>query len=303
MSASTATVVINTTPQTQTPTASNLPTALSDAAQPESSDILSIGGYMLPDIPAFTNIESHRQWIREHMAAAFRAMGRAGLSEGVAGHISVRDPENSETFWIYPLGVHFGMTKASDMVLVDALGGVVGENKAAVNAAVFQIHSAIHRLRPDVHAACHAHGVNGRAWAVFGQPLDIIIQDSCTLYKAHSVYSNFGGTVFEGEEAQRLAYSVAGDTKAVILQNHGLLTVGSTVDEAMYLFMAMENLCEIQLKVEAACAGERGLKKILVTGKAAAYSHQMGSDPVTLYQEFQLYFKYEMWKSKGEISN
>ncbi|PVH68906.1 L-fuculose-phosphate aldolase [Cadophora sp. DSE1049] len=293
MSTSTATVVINTTPQAQTPTVSKLPSALSDAAQPEPSDILSIGGYMLPDIPTFTNVESHRQWIREHMAAAFRAMGRAGLSEGVAGHISVCDPENSETFWIYTLfilGVHFGMMKASDMVLIDALGGVVGENKAAVNAAVFQIHSSIHRLRPDAHVACHARGVNGRAWAVFGQPLDIIIQDSCTLCKAHSVYSNFGGTVFEGEEAQRLANSVAGNTKAVILQKHGLLMVGSTVDEAVYLFMTMEKLCEIQLKVEAACAGERGLKKILVTGEAAAYSHQMGSDPVTLYQEFQLYF-------------
>lgn len=173
------------------------------------------------------------------------------------------------------------MMKASDMVLIDAHGDVVGGNKAAVNVAGFQIHSAIHRLRPDVHAACHAHGVNGRAWAVFGQPLDIITQDSCTLYKAHSVYSNFGGTVFEGEEAQRLANSVAGNTKAVILQNHGLLTVGSTVDEAVYLFMAMERLCEIQLNVEAACAGERGLKKVLVTEEAAAYSHKMGSDPVS----------------------
>jgi hypothetical protein len=70
----------------------------------ESSTInaLSQGGYVLPGIPTFTDFESHRQWIREHMAAAFRAMGRQGLAEGLAGHISVRDPEHSDRFWMNP---------------------------------------------------------------------------------------------------------------------------------------------------------------------------------------------------------
>lgn len=102
MLTSTAAVVVETTPQTKNLTVSDPPAGLSDATQPRSSDVLSMGGYTLVNIPAFTDIKSHRQWIREHMAAAFRAMNRAGLSEGVAGHISVRDPENSENFWINP---------------------------------------------------------------------------------------------------------------------------------------------------------------------------------------------------------
>jgi ribulose-5-phosphate 4-epimerase/fuculose-1-phosphate aldolase len=191
------------------------------------------------------------------------------------------------------------MMKASDMVLVDYSGSVIGGNKVAVNAAGFQIHSAVHKARPDVHAACHAHGVSGRAWSVFGKPLEMLTQDSCVFYNAHSVYADFGGVVFEGEEAVKLAQSVAGKNKAVILQNHGLLTVGETVDEAAYLFTLMERLCEVQLKVEAAT--KEGLEKKIVGDEAARYTFEMSQDPVTVYQEFQATFNYEVWKSKGEL--
>jgi len=130
----------------------------------------------------------------------------------------------------------------------------------------------------------------------------MLCQDSCVLYNAHIVYNNFSGVVFEGEEAERLAQSVAGKNKAMILQNHGLLAVGETVDEATYLFQLMERLCEIQLKVEAAAAGGT-LKKLFVNDDAAKYTFDMGQDPLTLYQEFQPTFKYEMWKSRGELKD
>lgn len=67
-----------------------------------AQDAIAAGGYSLPRIPTFTDFESHRQWIREHMAAAFRSMGRQGLAEGLAGHISVRDPEHNDRFWMNP---------------------------------------------------------------------------------------------------------------------------------------------------------------------------------------------------------
>lgn len=108
----------------------------------------------------------------------------------------------------------------------------------------------------------------------------MLCQDSCVFYNAHTVYNNFGGVVFEGDEAERLAQSVAGKNKAVILQNHGLLTVGETVDEATYLFQLMERLCEIQLKVEAAAANGN-LEKVYVKDDAAQYTFEMGQDPVS----------------------
>ena len=156
----------------------------------------------------------------------------------MSGHISVRDPENSHTFWTNPLGRHFGLLKASDMILVDYSGAVIGGNTSRpANAAGFLIHSAVHKARPDVHAACHMHSKAGKAWSAFARPLEMLNQDICYLYgEAQSVYTEFGGVVFSEEEGHRLAAALGPKGKGLILRNHGLLTVGGTVDEAAYLF-------------------------------------------------------------------
>ncbi|KAH1707708.1 hypothetical protein KXX40_000503, partial [Aspergillus fumigatus] len=149
------------------------------------------------------------------------------------------------------MGKHFGMLKASDMVQVDENGQVIGGNKTAVNVAGFMIHSAIHRARPDVNAACHAHSPAGKAWSTFGRPLDIINQDTCNFWGTQAVYNSFGGVVLGAEEGNRIADSLGQTGRVMVLQNHGLLTTGSTVDEAAYLFTLMERSCEVQLMVES----------------------------------------------------
>ena len=78
---------------------------------------------------------------------------------------------------------------------------VVGDEP--INAAAFAIHSEIHKARPDVHAACHAHSVYGKAWSVFGRELDMMTQDSLRFYKHHSVYDNFGGVVLDRVQSTR----------------------------------------------------------------------------------------------------
>lgn len=107
----------------------------------------------------------------------------------------------------------------------------------------------------------------------------MLTQDSCIFYNAHSVYHNFGGIVFDEQEALRLAESI-GMGRGVILQNHGLLTAGTTVDEAVYLFTLMERLCKIQLLAEAASQGGK-LEKVLITHEAAQYTHDAGCDAVS----------------------
>jgi ribulose-5-phosphate 4-epimerase/fuculose-1-phosphate aldolase len=82
----------------------------------------------MPGVPTFTSHEAQRQWQLEHMAGAFRVFAHEGYAEGISGHISVRDPEFVDRFWINPLGVHFGMLRASDMVCVDLEGNFVGGN-------------------------------------------------------------------------------------------------------------------------------------------------------------------------------
>lgn len=182
-------------------------------------------GMCLPGIPLFSSYDKHRAWMLSHMAGAFRVFARNNLTEGMSGHISVRDPEHPHTFWTNPLGKHFGLLNASDMVLVDYEGKVVGGNTSRpANAAGFLIHSAIHKARPDVHAACHCHGRAGKAWSAFARPLEMLNQDVCYLYgDAQAVYNEFGGVVFTEEEGKRLAAALGPKGKGMILRNHGLL--------------------------------------------------------------------------------
>ncbi|KAK6084849.1 aldolase [Seiridium cupressi] len=253
-------------------------------------------GKALPTIPKFASHAETRRWQLEHMAGAFRVFASEGYAEGISGHISVRDPEYTDRFWINPLGVHFGMLKASDMICVDLDGEVVGGNSAgSINAAGFQIHSAVHRTRPDVHAICHTHSIHGRAWSAFAKPLEMLNQDVCYLYNAHSVYADYGGIVNESSEGERIAASL-GTGKGAILMNHGLLTVGQTVDEAAYLFCLMERSCKVQLLIEAA-----GLDKHCVSDEEAAYNFKMASTPETLYCEFQPHLNYEAYKCHGDF--
>ncbi|RWA06187.1 hypothetical protein EKO27_g8916 [Xylaria grammica] len=286
-----------TTTITEAPIAASLPAALTQADAAPKVAALSTGGYEFPGIPKIDDPYKKRQWQLEHMAGAFRVFARKGFTEGTSGHISVRDPVDPNTFWINPMGKHFGMLKASDMVQIDEEGQVIGGNRTAVNAAGFMIHSAIHKARPDINAACHTHSPAGKAWSAFGRPLDIINQDSCNFYGIQAVYEAFGGVVLGAEESVRIAEALGPKGRAIILQNHGLLTAGGTVDEAAYLFTCMERTCEVQLMVEGA-----RLPKKFIGDKEAEYTSNVNADAETLYTEFQPDFEYEIWKSKGELS-
>ncbi|EGW32201.1 uncharacterized protein SPAPADRAFT_61283 [Spathaspora passalidarum NRRL Y-27907] len=236
-------------------------------------------------LPKFTDKSEERKWALQHMAGAFRVFARKGYTEGTAGHISIRDPIDPDTFWINPLGKHFGLLKASDMVHVDEDGNVLPDgNQAPINAAGFAIHSALHKERPDVNAACHTHSTYGKAWSAMGKELDMINQDVCAFYKSHSVFSDFGGVALEAAEGIKIAKAI-GDGKAAILQNHGLLTVGGTVDAAAYLFTLLEKSCQVQLSAQAALLPGESLK--IIEDKVAEYCEYKDADPETLYTEFQ----------------
>jgi ribulose-5-phosphate 4-epimerase/fuculose-1-phosphate aldolase len=204
----------------------------------------------IPSPPAFETPEQERRHRKERLAASFRLFSRFGFDEGVAGHITARDPERTDHFWVNPFGMHFGQIRVSDLVLVNHLGEVV-EGNQPVNAAAFAIHSGIHDARPDVVAAAHAHSLYGKTWSSLGRLLDPITQDACAFYEDHSLFADFTGIVYDTSEGQRIAQTLGG-YKAVILQNHGLLTVGQTVDEAAWWFITMERSCQAQLMAEAA---------------------------------------------------
>lgn len=220
----------------------------------------------LPRPPRFDTVAQERLHRKQRLAAAFRLFSKFGFDEGVAGHITARDPEVLDSFWVNPFGVHFSQVKVSNLIRCDHHGNVV-EGDYPVNAAAFAIHSRVHQARPDAVAAARSHSIYGRAWSTLGRKLDPLTQDVCAFYEDHALYDDFGGVVVELDEGQRIAQALGGN-KAAILQNHGLLTVGKTVDEAAWWFITMERSCQVQLLAEAAAA--RTSEPLRLISEAAA---------------------------------
>lgn len=200
--------------------------------------------------PVFASAEEERLYRKQRLAAAFRIFAKFGFEHGLAGHITVRDPEYDDCFWVNPVCVPFSRVKVSDLLLCNGDGEVL-YGKKAVNTAAFAIHSQVHRARPDVVAAAHAHSLAGVAWSSFGRLLDPISQDTCAFYEDHAVFEDFTGIVIEVEEGERIAAAL-GDHKAVILRNHGIMTVGDSVDSAVWWFVQLDRCCHVQLLAEAA---------------------------------------------------
>jgi ribulose-5-phosphate 4-epimerase/fuculose-1-phosphate aldolase len=204
----------------------------------------------VPRPPTFATAAEERLHRKRMLAASFRLFSRFGFDEGVAGHITARDPEHLDHFWVNPFGMSFKHIRVSDLILVNRDGEVV-EGNAAVNAAAFAIHSQVHEARPDVIAAAHSHSLHGKAWSSLGRLLDPLTQDACAFYEDHALFDDYTGVVLDLEEGKRIAHAL-GDAKAVILRNHGLLTVGHSIDEAVWWFITMERTCQAQLLAEAA---------------------------------------------------
>ena len=186
---------------------------------------------------------------KKMLAVSFRLFSKFGYDEGVAGHITARDPEFDDHFWVNPFGIDFGSVRVSDLICVNHKGEVI-EGNYSVNRAAFAIHSQIHAARPEVVAAAHAHSMYGKAFSTLGRKLDPITQDACAFYESHGLFSEYTGVVSAVEEGQLIAEAL-GSHKACILQNHGLLTVGTSVEEATWWFITMDRSCQAQLIAEA----------------------------------------------------
>jgi ribulose-5-phosphate 4-epimerase/fuculose-1-phosphate aldolase len=238
----------------------------------------------LPSPPAFANAAEERHHRKVRLAAAFRLFARFGFDEGVAGHITARDPEHPDCFWVNPFGVHFGHIRSSDLILVDHKGEVL-EGRYPVNTAAFAIHSRVHAARPEVVAAAHAHSMYGKTWSSLGRLLDPITQDACAFYEDHALFDDYTGVVYETSEGDRIAQTL-GPRKAIILRNHGLLTVGQTVEEAAWWFITMDRCCHAQLMAEAA-----GKPVPIPHASAAVARSQVGGNMVGWFQFQPLWAK------------
>ena len=199
----------------------------------------------------YEDVEAERLHRKQRLAAGLRTMGRLHLAEGVAGHVTVRDPEFPDRFWVNPFGHNFKLMTVSDLICVDHTGEVVIGDRP-VNAAAFAIHSELHKARPDVMAAAHSHSMYGRTFSTLGKPLKMISQDATMFYNDVALCDAGSGAVVIDTGVSRAMAESLGKKKAMIHQNHGLITTGGSVDAAVWWFVALERTCQSQLVAEAA---------------------------------------------------
>lgn len=183
------------------------------------------------------------------LAAAYRLTAKLGMSDLIYTHISARVPGSDHHFLINPYGWLFDEITASSLVRIDLDGNPVGPSREPVNPAGFTIHSAIHSAREEAGCVMHTHTTAGMAVAASRAGLLPISQMSMQFYN-HIAYHAYEGIALDLSERERLVRDLGGHS-AMILRNHGLLTVGRSVPEAFSRMFYLNRACEIQVAAQS----------------------------------------------------
>lgn len=199
---------------------------------------------------------SAEEWaIRVDLAAAYRLVAHYGWDDLIFTHLSARVPGPEHHFLINPYNLMFEEITASSLVKIDVEGQPVMPTPYVTNAAGFTIHSAIHMARSDAHAVMHLHTSAGQAVAAQAEGLMPLTQ-TAMLIRDEVSYHEYEGVATDLEERERLVADL-GTKDAMILRNHGTLTVGSNVGQCFIKMYYLERACDAQIK--ALSAGPAGL--------------------------------------------
>lgn len=166
------------------------------------------------------------------------------------GHISARDPQLPDHFWLLDWGVAFGEATVGKLVLVGPGGEVKdadGKATGAVNTAGYNIHHPLLMARPDVVSAAHTHTAFGTPWSANVEPFRALSQEACAFVFDQALFDDEEVEVLSIDGGKRIAAAL-GDKKFCILRNHGLLTVGRSVEAAMGWFVMAVRVAEVHVK-------------------------------------------------------
>lgn len=193
---------------------------------------------------------SAEEWkVRTDLAACYRAIAMYGWDDLVFTHVSARVPGPDDHFLINAYGMMFEEITASSLVKVDLRGNKILDSPHAINPAGFVIHSAVHEARQDVGCVLHTHTRAGIAVSAQADGLLPISQTSLFPY-ATLAYHSYEGIALNDDEKPRLVADL-GDSNAMILRNHGLLTTGTTIADAFLLMYVLETACQIQIMAQS----------------------------------------------------
>jgi ribulose-5-phosphate 4-epimerase/fuculose-1-phosphate aldolase len=194
-------------------------------------------------------VSEAEQKVRIELAAAYRMIAHYGWDDLIFTHISARVPGPDHHFLINPLGVMFGDITASSLVKIDLNGNKVSDSPYPVNTAGFIIHSAIHSSRDDAHFIIHLHTIAGTAVACQEAGL-LPIHQAAMLLNGQIAYHDYEGVAFNPDERPRLVADL-GSKSALILRNHGTLTVGETAAQAFTAMYFLERACQMQIAAQS----------------------------------------------------
>jgi len=198
------------------------------------------------EIPSLQGKVPEEEWkIRVDLAAAYRLVAYFGWDDIIFTHLSARIPGPEHHFLLNPYNLMFEEVTASSLVKVDLDGHAVEPSPFITNPAGFTIHSAIHMAREDAHAVMHLHTPHGQAVSAHSEGL-LPLTQTAMLIREDVAYHDYEGVAVDLDERERLVADI-GDKGAMLLRNHGTLTVGETVGEAFLKLYFLERACEAQI--------------------------------------------------------
>jgi ribulose-5-phosphate 4-epimerase/fuculose-1-phosphate aldolase len=202
------------------------------------------------DIPSREGRVSDAEWqTRVDLAAAYRLVAHFKWDDLVFTHITARVPGEEDRFLINPYGLMFDEITASSLVKIDLQGNKLDDTPFPVNPAGFTIHSAIHSARHDAQCVLHTHTLNGLA--VSAQKGGVLPLSQQSIFILSSLaYHDYEGVALRDDEKPRLVKDL-GRATYLMLRNHGLLTVGPTVADALLAMYFFETVCTIQVRAMA----------------------------------------------------
>ncbi len=187
---------------------------------------------------------------RLQLAACYRLVHEEGWTSIVYNHITLRVPGTDE-FLINPFGLRYDEICASDLIRIDLDGNKKSESPWPVNLAGYQIHSTIHRARPDLHCVLHTHETVSQSLCATNSPAIPVTQEGCQFYERVG-YHDFEGIVLDGSEGPRIARALGERNHTLVLRNHGLITAGPDCVWAYVRHRAFTRNTEVQLRAMAA---------------------------------------------------
>ena len=199
--------------------------------------------------PTFATVEEERAHRKRACALGYRIFGTLGYGQFGDGHISARDPELTDHFWLLKYGVNFAHATVADLVLV-APDGTLAEGTGGINTAAYNIHHPVHEARPDVVSAAHCHTPYGTPFSAQNRLFEPLNQESCRFVFDQALFDDEEVAVASTAGGERIAQAI-GSNSFCVLRNHGLLTAGSSVEAAVADFVAAERVAEVHIKAGA----------------------------------------------------